>query len=120
MLTKTPKVGDEVFIICTRKYRDDAPCTVPIEKVGRKYLFVLGEKFDFTGKHVSDFPSYSLWDNQEAYKRHIQRGETVAKIYKLVSAHDFGNGLSNETLEQILELIEGKLKVNNHEHNTRF
>ena len=113
MLTKTPKVGDEVFIICTR---NDAPCTVPIEKVGRKYLFVLGEKFDFTGKHVSDFPSYSLWDNQEAYKRHIQRGENKAKIYKLVSAHDFGNGLSNETLEQILEL----LKVNNHEHNTRF
>lgn len=106
MLTKTPKVGDKVFVVCTRKYRDDAPRT--IEKVGRKYLFVLGEKFDFTGKHVNDFPSYSLWDNQEAYKRHIQRGENKAKIYKLVSAHGFGNGLSNETLEQILELIEGK------------
>ncbi len=108
MLTKTPKVGDEVFIICTRKYSDCAGSVVTIEKVGRKYLSVLGEKFDFTGKHINDFPSYSLWDSQEDYNKHIQRGENKAKIYKLVSAHGFGSGLSNETLEQILELIEGK------------
>jgi hypothetical protein len=108
MLTKTPKQGDEVLIVCTRKYRDETPRLRQIEKVGRKYLFVCGEKFDFTGKHVSDYPSYSLWDSQEAYDRHIQRGKNKAKIFKLVSAHDFGNGLSDETLDQILQLINGK------------
>ena len=107
MLTKIPKQGDQVFMVCTRKYQDVAPQTVPVEKVGRKYLYVLGEQFDFTGKHVDDW-FYSLWDSQEAYDRHIQRGKNKAKISKLVSSHDFGNGLSDETLEQILQLIEGK------------
>ena len=105
MLTNTLKQGDTAFIIGTRQQQSK---TITVEKVGRKYLYVLNEKFDFTGKHISDFPSYALWDNEKAYKAHVQRRKNLAKITQIVNAYDFGKGLNDETLEQILMLIESK------------
>ena len=106
MLTATPKQGGEVLIVETRTHRDTSPRTVPIEKVGKKYLYVLGEKFDFTGRHISDFPHYSLWDSQDVYDRVVQRRRNIKKIIGIVVANGFGNGLSDEILEQIIELIK--------------
>lgn len=108
MLTKIPKVGDRVLVVETKTHRDTTPQTVPVEKVGKKYLYVLGEKFDLTGKHVHSFACYSLWDSQEAYDRHFQRRRNITRIKDIVSKWDFGNGLSDEDLEQIANLMEVK------------
>ena len=108
MLTSTPKQGERVLIVETRTHRDTTPKTVEVETVGRKYLRVLGEKFDFTGKHISNFPHYSLWNSQEVYDRHLQRRRNIAKIEGAVKQFGFLSGLSDEQLEQILEAIEVK------------
>ena len=106
MLTNTLKQGDTVFIIGTRQQQQSK--TVVVEKVGKKYLYVLSEKFDFTGKHINNFPSYALWDNEQVYKVDALRRKNIAKIAQIVNVYDFGKGLSDEILEQILMLIEPK------------
>ena len=105
MLTNTLKQGDTVFIIGTRHQQSK---TVAVEKVGKKYLYVFNEKFDFTGKHINNFPSYALWDNEQIYKAHVHRRKNIAKITQIANAYDFGKGLNDETLEQILIMLETK------------
>ena len=106
MLTKPFSKGDRVLVVETRTHRDTMPKTVPVETVGRKYLHVLGEKFDFTGKHISNFPHYSLWDSQEVYDCHLQRRRNIDKIQKTIAQCGFLSGLSDEKLQQILEAIK--------------
>ena len=106
MLTNALKQGDTVFIIGTRQQQQSK--TVVVEKVGKKYLYVLNEKFDFTGKHINDFPCYALWDNEQVYKIRVQRRKNIAKITQIINAYDFGKALNDEILEQILMLIEPK------------
>lgn len=108
MLTITPKKGDEVLIVETRTHRDTFPKTVQVELVGKKYLHVLGEKFDFEGRHVSNFPCYSLWDSQEAYDRTQLRRRNIVKIQKIVIECGFLSGLSDERLQEILDVLEVK------------
>jgi|GEM_PF-3683128 len=107
MLTNTPKQGDTVYITETRRYESNGK-DILVEKVGKKYLYALGEKFDFTGKHISDFPSYVLWDNEQAYIDCVQRRKSITEIKNFTYQPDFGKGLSNETLDQILMMLNPK------------
>lgn len=111
MLTSIPKVGDRVLLIDrndNRRQRDE-PKLLPVDKVGSKYLTITQhgrpKQFPFTG--IRD--NYELWDSQEAYDRHLQRDRHITKIKKAVSVYNFGDGLSDEDLEQICKLIEAKL-----------
>ena len=109
MLTIKPQVGDRVLVVYTKDYssRTSRPKELlPVEKVGTKYLWVNGDKFEFNGKGGSGNTGYELFDSEEAYSRHLQRDRNISKIKKAVSAYSFGDGLSDEDLEQIIKLIE--------------
>ncbi len=108
MLTTTPQVGDHVYAVYTRDYssRTARPKKLlPVDKVGTKYLWVNGRKFEFNGKGNT---GYELFDSEEAYDRHLQRNRNITKMKNTVSAYGFGDGLSDEDLEQIIRLIEVK------------
>lgn len=102
MLTTIPKLGDLVFVTQTQNCH---PSSVlgwkPIEKVGRQYLTVMSKKFGFDGRNAA----FELWDSQEAYERYLQRDRNIIKIKQAVNVWNFGNGLSDEALEQILDLL---------------
>lgn len=110
MLTNIPKVGDHVLLIARNEnYRMKSELRLlPVEKIGSKYLTVSHygrlKQFPFTG--IKD--NYELWDSVEAYDLHLQRDRHITKIKKAVSAYSFGDGLSDEDLEQICKLIEVK------------
>ncbi len=111
MLTTTPKVGDHVYAVYTRDYssRTARPKKLlPVDKVGTKYLWVDGNKFEFNGRGGSGNTGYELFDSEEAYNRHLQRNRNITRIKKAVSAWGFGDGLSDEGVEQIIRLIEVK------------
>ena len=108
MLTTTPKQGDRVLVVQNWSRNSNAVIGLePIEKIGRKYITITmfrPVQFTFDGAN-SD---YELFDNQEAYDRHLQRDRDISKIKNIVSVWKFGDGLTDETLNQILELIEVK------------
>ena len=107
MLTKTPKVGDEVLIVQKHGKGDRKVGFYPIEKVGRQYLttsIYRPIKFGFDGQNAD----YEMFESLEAYEKLLQRDRNITKIKREVELWSFGGGLSDETLEQILELIEGK------------
>jgi hypothetical protein len=110
MLTSIPKVGDLVLLIDRNEgWRMKSELKLsPVEKVGSKYLTISHygrlKQFPFTG--IRD--NYELWDSQEAYERHLQRDRNITRIKKAVSVYGFGDGLSDEDLEQIINLIEVK------------
>lgn len=107
MLTKTPKVGDEVLIVQKYGKGDRKVGFYPIEKVGRQYLTIniyRPIKFGFNGQNAD----YEMFESLEAYEKSLQRDRNITKIKREVELWSFGGGLSDETLEKILELIEGK------------
>lgn len=107
MLIKTPKLGDEVLIVQKHGKGDRRVGLYPIEKVGRQYLTVTiyrPVKFGFDGQSAY----YEMFESQEAYEKSLQRDRNITKIKREVELRSFGDGLSDETLEKILELIEGK------------
>ena len=111
MLTKIPKVGDEVFVT-DRGFRDEIrPIgTKTIAKVGRSYLHVEVyrniEKFKFDG---TGDKRQELWDSEEAYeaitKRRHERSAKITKIKNITSDWNFGKDLRDEALDEILQLI---------------
>jgi hypothetical protein len=107
MLTKMPKVGDEVFVT-DRGFRDEIrPIgTKTVLKVGRSYLYVEVEKFKFDG---TGDKRQELWDSEEAYeaitKRRRERSAKISKIKNITSDYQFGKGLRDEALDEILQLI---------------
>jgi len=108
MLTKIPKQGDQVLVIQKYGTGDRRLGFYPIEKVGRQYLTIMfygrPVKFGFDGQNGY----YELFETEEAYSKLLQREHNILQIKQAVSNYRFGNGLSDETLEQILQLIEGK------------
>jgi hypothetical protein len=110
-LTKMPKVGDEVFVT-DRGFRDEIrPIgTKTVLKVGRSYLHVkvYGNidkfKFDGTGDKRQE-----LWDSEEAYeaitKRRRERSAKISKIKNITSDYQFGKGLRDEALDEIIRLM---------------
>jgi len=105
MLTTIPKLGDLVFVTQTQNYHQSSVIGwKPIEKVGRQYLSVMSKKFGFDGRNAA----FELWDGQEAYERYLKRDRNIIKIKQAVNVWNFGNGLSDEVLEQILNLVEVK------------
>ena len=107
MLTIIPNPGDEVVIAYKTEYHPKIEC-VTIDKVGHKYIYVGRCKFHLNGK--GENPSgYELFDSYDAWTKSKQRDLNISKIKRAVSAWSFGNGLSDEALEQIAELIEVKL-----------
>lgn len=111
MLTIKPQVGDRVIAVYTRDFssRTCRPVvSVTVEKVGKKYLWIDGDKFEFDGRGAGNTTGYELFDSEEAYSRHLQRDRNITKIRQAVSSYSFGYGLSDEALEQIVELIEVK------------
>ena len=108
MLTKTPKQGDQVLIVQKYGTGDRRIGFYPIEKVGRQYLTIMfygrPVKFGFDGQNGD----YELFETGEAFSKLLQRERNILQIKQAVSTYRFGNGLSDETLEQISQLIEGK------------
>ena len=115
MLSKAVKKGDHVFIVYT-KDRSSRACSQKglwkIEKVGTRYLWVDGNKFEFDGKGAGTANGYELFDNEEAYDRHLQRDRLISKIKQATQSWDFGKELTTENLEAIAELM----KVENARH----
>lgn len=113
MLTNIPKLGDQVVIAYNNTRTHPKFETATIKKIGRKYLYVVASHewqeyaFYMDGKGAT-VSGYELFDNQEAYEKSLQRDRNITKIKDEVERWSFGNGLSDETLEQILELIEVK------------
>lgn len=105
MLTKKPKVAEHVLIVYSTLA---TPKFLPVTKVGAKYLWVDDCKFNFDGSGASGNTGYELFDNYDAYDRHKKRVRNIQEIKYKVLIYGFGNELSDETLEQILRLIEGK------------
>lgn len=107
MLTITPKVGDRVLVVKKYGKGDRKIDFFPIEKVGRQYLTITiyrPIKFGFDGQNAD----YEMFESQEAYEASLQRDRNITKIKRTVEPWSFGHGLSDETLEQILELMEVK------------
>ena len=106
MLTTTPKQGDRVLVVPKSWRNDRESKLLPVEKVGRKWLYVelqgVKQQFSFEGRNEW----FELWDSREAYDLIVQRGRRIAKIKIVVSASKFGDGLTDETLDQILGLIK--------------
>ena len=77
MLTEKLKVGDTVFLAGFRRGGKNEVAEVTM--VGKKYYTVRTNnnyggylsKFDFTGRHHSDFPSYEAWHSKETYAKKI-------------------------------------------------
>jgi hypothetical protein len=113
MLTKTPKVADEVFVT-DRGFHNKTTLigTSTVNKVGRTYLHVevyrRNEKFKFDGTSGGN-RGYELWDSEESYeaitKRSRERSEKIAKIKNIASDWNFGKNLRDEALDEILQLI---------------
>ena len=107
MLTNKPKEGDQVLIVQKYGKGDRKVGFYPIEKIGRQYLTVTiyrPIKFGFDGQNAD----YEMFESQEAYEKSLQRNRNIAKIKRDVEGWNFGRGLSDEDIEKILELIEGK------------
>lgn len=105
MLTNIPKVGDRIVIDYNSSRLHPKYEVVKIEKVGNKYLYVDRYRFHLNGKGES-VSGYELFDSVEAWEKSKQRDRNISKIKKAVSAWGFGDGLSDEDLEQICKLIE--------------
>ena len=58
--------------------------------------------------HLKNLAKQLMFESLEAYEKLLQRDRNITKIKREVELWSFGGGLSDETLEQILELIEGK------------
>jgi len=113
MLTKTPKVGDEVFVT-ERGFRNTTNLLgiKTVSKVGGTYLHIeiycRFEKFTFTGQ-CSTTNYYELWDSEESYHSIItkrrERAEKIEKIRNITSDWHFAKNLRSEALDEILQLL---------------
>lgn len=77
MLTKTPKVGDEVLIVQKYGKGDRKIGFCSVDKVSRQYLtttiYCRPIKFKLDGQNID----YEMFDNQEAYEKSLQRDRNL-------------------------------------------
>ena len=104
MLTKPPKVGDEVLLVasCNSKTR----YFVIVTKVTKQRIYCDGEAFTHEGKHLSNFPSCELWEDHKSYDDKERKEKLIALVKRKASSWAFGDEISVENLEKILELME--------------
>lgn len=114
MMFANIKAGDTVFVVWSRRRKDDTPKPETVDKVGRKWAFIGREKFDLEtgrldgGQHMS--PG-TAWPFMEAIQKHLERLQAESDLKAIFGA--FGSikfpHLTTSEIHEITAKLKGTI-----------